>query len=203
MTFKKPSMARTAKPSDRQHLIKLIHVAKRDIGLDEDTYRGILRSCSSNGKTSSSDLTIPELEKAISHMKKCGFKVKPKGKPTRKLASDDQSKMIRGLWLELHEYGYVENPSESALASFVKRMTKIDDLHWLDTDQASKVTEELKQWRGRDEKKINSLLFVAIARGLVEQCTAPDEFCRIKTGSPMITKDRAKVLIKELQGMVK
>lgn len=189
--------------TDKQRLIRLIHVAKRDLNMEEDAYRDVLRSCSKSCKSSSSDLTIPELEKAISHMKKCGFKVRPKGKATRKLASDDQSKMIRGLWLELHEYGYVENPSEAALAAFVKRMTKIDDLHWLDVDQASKVIEDLKKWRGRDEKKIQSLLLVAIHRGLVEACTAPDEFCLIKTGSSMITKERAKRLIKELQGMLK
>ena len=46
-------------PADRQRLIRLIHVAKRDLSMDDDTYRAILLRIGK--KASSADLTIPEL----------------------------------------------------------------------------------------------------------------------------------------------
>ncbi|WP_245934350.1 regulatory protein GemA [Bergeriella denitrificans] len=57
-----------------------------------------------------------------------------------------QVKKIRALWLELHRLGAVRNPSELALAKFVKRMTGVDYQGWLDVDNASKVIEHLKKW---------------------------------------------------------
>ncbi|MBW4056961.1 MAG: regulatory protein GemA [Proteobacteria bacterium] len=74
-----------------------------------------------------------------------------KAKTVRKLADDDQSRMIRGIWIELHEIGAVRDPSEKALASYVKRMTTVAALQWLDVKQAQLVIEALKKWRKRVE----------------------------------------------------
>ncbi|KVO25383.1 hypothetical protein WJ74_30215 [Burkholderia ubonensis] len=130
----------------RQRLIRLIHVAKRDLAMADDSYRGVLRQIGK--KESAADLTIPELEKVLEHLKRCGFKVRS-NKQSRGRADDDQSKMIRGLWIELAERGVVQNRSEEALAAFVKRMTGIDALDWLSSAQASRVIEHLKKWRNR------------------------------------------------------
>ncbi|MDO5940601.1 gp16 family protein [Burkholderia cepacia] len=132
--------------ADRQQLIRLIHVAKRDLAMADDTYRSILRQIGK--KTSSADLTVPELEKVLEHLKRCGFRVRS-NKGARGQADDDQSKMIRGLWLELAERGTVQNASEAALAAFVKRMTGVEALQWLSSAQASRVIEQLKKWRNR------------------------------------------------------
>ncbi len=59
--------------------------------------------------------------------------------------------MIRGIWIELHEIGAVRDPSEKALASYVKRMTTVAALQWLDVKQAQLVIEALKKWRKRVE----------------------------------------------------
>lgn len=131
---------------DRQRLIRLIHVAKRDLALDDDSYRAILQRIGK--KASAADLAVPELEKVLEHMKRSGFKVRSK-KGDRPQASDDQSKMIRGLWLELAGMEVVRNSSEAALGAFVKRMAKVDTLQWLSTEQASQVIEHLKEWLGR------------------------------------------------------
>ena len=106
---------------NRQRLIRLIHVAKRDLSMDDDTYRAILLRIGK--KASSADLTIPELEKVLEHLKRSGFKVRSKAKsaqakPSRPLAQDGESKKIRALWLFLHELGAVKNPSEEALAAY-------------------------------------------------------------------------------------
>ena len=63
---------------ERARLIKLIHVARRDIHMADDTYRTLVAQLA-DGKTSSADCTVPELERIIDHLKKAGFKVrKPK-----------------------------------------------------------------------------------------------------------------------------
>jgi phage gp16-like protein len=127
-------------------LIKLIHVAKRDLALDDETYRAMLERIT--GKDSSRDLEPWQLEKVVDHLRHRGFEVRAgnQGAPSCKLANDPQSRMIRALWLKLHKLGAVRNPSETALAKFVKRQTKRDRLEWLSTGQASDVIEALKDW---------------------------------------------------------
>ncbi|TAM05608.1 MAG: regulatory protein GemA [Paraburkholderia sp.] len=133
-------------PQFRPRLIRLIHVAKRDLNMHDDSYRSVLRQI--GGKASAADLTVPELEKVLEHLKRCGFKVRS-SKGTRRQADDAQSRMIRGLWLELAACGAVQNRAEEALAAFVKRMTGVDALDWLSSAQASRVIEHLKRWRDR------------------------------------------------------
>lgn len=144
-------------PSNRQRLIRLIHVAKRDLSLDDDTYRSILQRF--GGKESSSDLTVPKLEQVLEHLKRSGFKVRSKGKPakpkavkampSRPLAQDAESKKIRALWLFLHELGAVKNPSEEALAAYVKRIAGVDALQWISGEQAERLIETMKKWAMR------------------------------------------------------
>lgn len=127
-------------------LIKLIHVGKRDLGLDDATYRAMLEGLT--GKSSSRDLEAWELDRVIDHMVSRGFQVRAgrNGTPARKLADDPQSKLIRHLWLKLSDMGEVRNPSEDALNSFVRRQTGRDRLEWISTSQASRVIESLKAW---------------------------------------------------------
>jgi len=142
----------TAAASNRQRLILLIHVAKRDLSMDDETYRAILQRIGK--KASSADLTIPELEKVLEHLKRSGFKVRSKAKPaqaksSRPLAQDGASKKIRALWLFLHELGAVKNPSEEALAAYVKRIAGVDALQWINGEQAERLIETMKKWAMR------------------------------------------------------
>lgn len=128
--------------------IQLIHIAKQQLDMDDETYRAMLWAVAR--VKSSTDLDFAGRKKVLEHLKACGFKVVSKAKPqTRALADDGQSKKIRSLWLELHTAGKVRNPDESALAAFVKRQTKVEALQWLSSTQASAVIEELKKWLAR------------------------------------------------------
>ena len=136
----------------RQRLIQLIHVGKSDLSIDDDTYREILQRIGK--KSSAAELTIPELEKVLEHMKHSGFKVRSKKKapqenPSRPLAQDLESKKIRALWLFLHELGAVKNPSEAALAAYVKRIAGVDALQWISGEQAERLIETMKKWAMR------------------------------------------------------
>lgn len=154
------------KPNDdrRTQLIRLIHVGRRELGMQDEDYRTMLRGMTAlGGKTSSADLGIKGLELVLEQLKQRGFKVKPKAntkapaKPTRALANDEQSKLIRHLWLQMHQQGIVRDPSEASLAAYVCRIAKIEALQWLNSDQASNVIETLKKWQKRAIKSANGL----------------------------------------------
>lgn len=146
------------KQNNRERLIRLIHVAKRDLGMDDETYRSVLQRIGK--KSSSADLTVPDLERVLEHLKRSGFKVRSKGrqagakrpaapKSSRPLAQDSESKKIRALWLFMHQIGVVKNPSEDALAAYVKRIVGVDALQWISGEQAETLIETLKKWAMR------------------------------------------------------
>lgn len=149
---------REPKAHKKARLIKLLHVAKNQLLLDDAAYRRLLANVS-GGKTSSKQMSVAELELALRGMKAQGFVVTTKAQtksgrqdiPVREAAAgvDAQIKKIRALWLELHRLGAVRSPSELSLACFVSRMTGVDYQGWLSVDDASRVIEHLKQWKKR------------------------------------------------------
>lgn len=77
-------------------LIKAIHMGKRKLGMDNETYRQMLRGLT--GLDSCSQMTAHELKTVLFHMRQAGFSAQP-----RKLSP--QERKIRALWLLLHEAG--------------------------------------------------------------------------------------------------
>lgn len=139
-----------ARYAEQKRDIQIIKIAQKQLGMDDDTYRAMLWSVAR--VKSSTELDFAGRKKVLDHMQACGFK-RTRPQP-RKLSDNPQSKKIRALWLDLHAEGKVRNPSETALAAFVKRETGVDDLHWLNSVQASKVIESLKQWQLREVKYV-------------------------------------------------
>ena len=108
----------------KANLIKLIHVAKTKLGLEDDVYRDTLET--TTGKTSTKQMNEYQLEAVLDHFKTLGFVVESKTKTgVKNLASDAQSRLIRHLWLQLYEAGQVKNGSELALAKFVENRVKV------------------------------------------------------------------------------
>ncbi|MBB1601549.1 gp16 family protein [Variovorax sp. UMC13] len=131
---------------DRGRLITLIHVAKRDLQMDDPTYRTMLRTA---GKAdSTAKMGVPALMKVLEHAKKAGFKVRSKA-GDRPLATSTEARKVRALWLFLHQLGAVQDPAESALAAYVRRIAKVDDLRWARHDQMLALIETLKKWAMR------------------------------------------------------
>ena len=149
------SAARTTANQDaRQRLIRLIHVGKRELGLDDEIYRALLMG--SVQKDSTSAMSVPELERVLERMKRSGFKVRVKSarppaqsRPGRPLAQYPEARKVRALWLFLHQLGAVKNPSEEALAAYVKRIAKVDALQWTNGDQTEALIETWKKWAMR------------------------------------------------------
>lgn len=134
---------------DRNSLVKLIHVAKRDRRLDDDTYRQLLDNYT--GLSSTKDMSVKQLESVMGAFYGLGFRRTFK-KPGKITATDEQSKKIRSLWLEMFEAGFVRDSSERAINAYSHRITGVGRLEWLGTDQASRVIETLKKWQRRELK---------------------------------------------------
>jgi phage gp16-like protein len=136
---------------NRRRLIKLTCVAQRDLGMDEDTFRAFLHA--TVGKSSRKEMSAAELERVVEALKRKGFRVRhrtvgaARGRDrSRALDQAAQSSKIRALWLALCEAGAVRDQNESALASFCRRQTGVDDLRWLSSEQSSRLIEALKRW---------------------------------------------------------
>lgn len=157
--------------NDRAHTIRLIHVARRDLQMADDTYRAIVAQYAA-GKTSCSDCDLDELETILAHMKRAGFKIKPtKAKPTeRPLDMADESRKVRALWLLLHRLGAVHDPSESALAAYVRRQAGVDDLRWAGRKMYPLI-EGLKAWAKRVlPAQLQARLDALQAAGIIDPC---------------------------------
>lgn len=150
----------TTPNAKRTQLIRLIHVARRELKLSDDAYRTAL-SEAANGKESSSEMAIKELEAVLTLFKAAGFKVKLNNK--RKLSPKSGARVrtaeisvIRAVWTTMYKHGFLRDGSETSLNSYVKRMTVklnngigVDEVQWLDGYLAYKVLEALKNWHKR------------------------------------------------------
>jgi phage gp16-like protein len=125
-----------------------IHVAKKNLGLDESTYRDFLFA--TTGHRSAADLSDGQLQQVIELLRKRGFKRTPaEEKRSRRMADNRQLAMIRGLWRKLRYAGALADPSERHLSAFVKKMTGIERPEWLAPEEAIAVIEGLKSWLAR------------------------------------------------------
>lgn len=144
----------TVKSDSKPRLIQLIHIAKSQLGMDDDTYRNMLQQLTQ--KDSTKLLTVGQLNRVITHLQGLGFTIKSKTNPKQVAAKDPQAQKIRALWRELHTLGQVTDPTEKALSAYVKRITSIESLAWLNTQQATQVIETLKKWILRVEPAIQA-----------------------------------------------
>ncbi|EJS5187955.1 DUF1018 domain-containing protein [Salmonella enterica] len=141
---------------DRASLITLIHVAKKDLRLDTDTYRNALRAAV--GKTSCRDMSLLELSKALAAFKKRGFKIRSK-QQNRALKPATVTAKIRAIWRLMCAQGFLGSDSEAALNAWVRKQTApqnggvgVANYQWLEREPAlaSDVLERLKRWHRRE-----------------------------------------------------
>ena len=125
----------------RKRELAAIHVAKKQLAMEDDTYRAMLWSIAR--VKSAGDLDHAGRKAVLDHLKACGFDHR---RPT---ASDPQSRRVRALWLDLKDLGVLRDASEGALNSYVEHQTGVKALQWLSSEQVSKVIESLKAWQRR------------------------------------------------------
>ena len=130
----------------RAKLIKTIQVGRRELRMDEPTYRAMLARV--GGAESLKDMPLSKMIDVLEHLKKSGFQLRSKS-GDRSQATGSFARKVRALWLFLHTLEVVRDPSERALNAYVKRIAKVEDLRWVRPHDQEAVIETLKKWTMR------------------------------------------------------
>lgn len=148
----------------------LLHTAKRELGLDDATYRTMLQSIA--GVKSSTDLTLLSFQAVMQHLADCGFKKTPgehnytgfaackkkweklvgerptMATPAQLARIETDWDMMRWYWTRPNGFGN----KDIALRGILKKIVGVSDLRFLGFDQAGKTIEALKAICARREK---------------------------------------------------
>ena len=136
---------------EKRTLIAKIHIAKKDLAMDDDTYRDVLHRVT--GKNSCKDMTLNELKAVIKDLKRLGFTVKtvqskPKHgtKPTTTPEREAMLGKIEAMLADMNlHWNYVHAMS--------KNMFGVDFVHWLDAQKTHKVVQALAVYQNRKAKE--------------------------------------------------
>lgn len=134
--------ARFAPAPHRRALLAKVHVARKELHLDDDTYRGALHLVA--GRASAGDCTDDELRAVLRHFADKGFVARPKKPGARRAADHGPARKSRALWISLHHLGVIDNPAEKALEAFACRQLKCEAFQWVDQSRCYKLVEALK-----------------------------------------------------------
>jgi len=131
--------------------LAVLHIAKKDLGLDEDTYRDALEA--HGGVRSSADLDDVGFLKVVKHFESCGFVSRfnvPAPRSTRPgMATDKQIKKIYALWWSMPSY-YEKGKEYRALRGFLKKRFRVNHENFLSFDKAHSCIEALKDISARN-----------------------------------------------------
>ena len=126
-----------------------IHIAKKDLGLDEVVYRQIL--VNETGKQSAAEFTYWQAKKVLEYFEAAGWKPKLQDRGLRTeererqrsgFAAPRQKRMIQGLWADL-SYAPKEKQA-GALREFMHKKFGVSDLQFLSAKGAPKVIAALQ-----------------------------------------------------------
>ncbi len=124
-----------------------IHVAKKQLGLDDDTYRAKLEKIT--GKSSTKAMTEAERQAVLTVLRNEGFE--PSSKPAQKGLQGRFAKKLQALWIAGYNLGVIRDRTDAALLAFIKRQTGLDHSRFLHhADDARAAIEALKGWLKRE-----------------------------------------------------
>lgn len=125
-----------------------IHIARAQLGLDDDTYRAVLWTV---GRVKSAkDLDWTGRKALLDHFKAKGWKPSaPRKAKAEKPVAHGQPGLIRRLWDELHAADKVADASDAALGAWLKRNRMPERPEWLNPNQLNRAIESLKRWLDR------------------------------------------------------
>lgn len=119
-----------------------IHVAKKQLGLDDETYRAVLVRVT--GKASAGAMNEAERRNVVEELRRQGFK------PAKKGLEGPFAGKLQALWIAAYNLGIVRDRRDAAMLAFVKRQSGIDHTRFLqDAADARKAIEALKGWMTR------------------------------------------------------
>ncbi|MGH6622906.1 MAG: gp16 family protein [Burkholderiaceae bacterium] len=139
---------RVTRPDQRRRDLASIHMAKTQLGMDDDHYRDLLFSVTR--VRSARELDHTGRQRLLEHFRKLGWKPKQKPRPNDD-GAERQANLIRALWHQLLEAE--GRQAEASLDAYVRRVTGCGSVRWLSTAEATKVIEGLKSWVKRAQAK--------------------------------------------------
>lgn len=161
----------------RTNLISKIHIAKKQLDMDDDTYRAFLNTAVK--KDSCSKMSFSELHQVVAALKKKGFKVTAKKSTSvsgAKMSPASKGRRIdkmRAIWISMAKAGHLNDGSETALLAWAQGEIRrqggipVDSLEWLESQDKvlNKVLEQLKRWnvRVRDKARNDDLRTITLA----------------------------------------
>lgn len=145
--------ARKAAPvaGHRRAILAKVHIARKELGLDDDTYRAILERLT--GCRSAAGCSELQLAGVLAEFKAKGWVPTNTGStPAQPVvnnrkprpADHPSARKARALWISLRQLGVVRNGSDQALEAFATRQLKVERLQWADQAQCYKLIEALK-----------------------------------------------------------
>ncbi|NOR63273.1 MAG: DUF1018 domain-containing protein [Rhodobacteraceae bacterium] len=130
------------------HAFAKIHVAAKQLGMDEDAQRDVYERVT--GERSLRAMNGLQLAAVNTEMVRLGFK--PSHAKGNKL-SGTYGPMMRALWLSAYNLGVVRNSRDEAMIKWVYRQTQIEHLNWVrHPEDANKAIDALKLWMRRESK---------------------------------------------------
>jgi phage gp16-like protein len=135
-----------------------IHVAKARLGLDDATYRAVLKGLA--GVDSAALLDARGRARVLAAMREWGGlgARAPDPAAARRRAAEGPSRnahagKLRVLWRRMHRAGFVRDGSAEALDAFVLHRTGVAGVGRLTGAQAARVIAALKAWEKRARKR--------------------------------------------------
>ena len=136
----------------RRRLLAQAHQAKKQLGMDDETWRAFLRRTADASTCAALDEA--ELEKVLAELRRMGFRERQPG--WRPKSPKPWVRKVYALWGEAKRSGAMRDRRRSALRAFVNRQTGVEDPEWLTPQQAEKVIEAFKALIARERKKEGS-----------------------------------------------
>jgi hypothetical protein len=131
--------------STRKALIAMIHIGKARLGMDEETYRAWLEK--RTGKRSSAGMTFVELSGLVAELRAQGALSMPASKVIGGRGANRPTEAQWNLARYLaRQIGLKDGIDGQAFASFVKRITKVENPRFLTKEAMQKVLTGLEKW---------------------------------------------------------
>lgn len=124
----------------RNKLLQLVHIAKRQLGMDEETYRSLLSQ--RFYQNSAKNISYSELIKLVKILQQKGATIRlPRDVP-------QLSALQRKLWAVWK--AVADESTSAALNRYVSRYyAEVVDWRDLNSEQTASIIEQLKQWKKR------------------------------------------------------
>ena len=129
---------------DRKKLLASIHIARKDMALEEESYRALLYRVT--GQTSAKELTDAQMKAVLSEFERLGWK--PERFQRFAAANRPDVRKVFAIWGSLRDHLECRG-SRAGLRAFVERQVGVSDPNFLNPAQAQKVIEALKAMQRR------------------------------------------------------